>query len=108
MFDNLNKFKKYKFTDKKRSKGGIISSLLFVLAVVLLGISIYLSYKKAGDGGMEVGLLAMTSLIIALSGFFVGVKSFKEENVFFGYSWMGTIGNTIIWIILGGLILVGL
>lgn len=96
----FNKFKKYKFTDKKRSKGGVISSLLFVLALLLIGSSIYFSFKKAGNGGIEVGLTAMLSLIVSFSGFIVGVKSFKEDNVFFGYSWFGTVGNTALWLIL--------
>ena len=107
MFEKVNKFKKYKFTDKKRSKGGMISSVLLVLAVALLGSSIYMSFKNAGNGGIEVGLMAFMALILSVSGFFVGMKSFKEENVFFGYSWFGTIGNTILWIALGCLILVG-
>ncbi len=107
MFEKVNKFKKYKFTDKKRSKGGIASTVLLFLAVALLVGSIYLSYKSAGNGGLEVGLLAFMSLVVSLVGFFVGVKSFKEENVFFGYSWFGTIGNTIMWIFLGCLMLVG-
>lgn len=107
MFEKVGKFKKYKFTDKKRSKGGVISSLLLVLALFLLGFSIYLAFKSAGNGGIEVGLLAFMALIFSVSGFFVGVKSFKEENVFFGYSWFGTIGNTILWILIGCLILVG-
>lgn len=108
MFEKVNKFKKYKFTDKKRSKGGMVSSLLLVLAFVSLGFSVYLSFKSAGKGGIEVGLLAFVALILSVAGFFVGVKSFKEDNVFFGYSWLGTIGNTILWILIGCLILVGL
>lgn len=108
MFENINKFKKYKFTDKKRSKGGVISSLLLVFAIVSLGFSIYLSFKSAGNGGIEVGLLAFVALFLSVLGFFIGVKSFKEDNVFFGYSWLGTVGNTILWILLGCLILVGL
>ena len=107
MFEKVNKFKKYKFTDKKRSKGGITSTVLLFLAVILLVESIYWSFKSAGNGGLEVGLLAFMALIVSLVGFFVGVRSFKEENVFFGYSWFGTIGNTIMWIFLGCLMLVG-
>lgn len=107
MFEKVNKFKKYKFTDKKRSKGGVISTVLLVLAVTLLVLSIYFSFEKAGNGGLEVGLMAFLALIISVTGFFVGVRSFKEDNVFFGYSWFGTIGNTIIWLFLGCLMLVG-
>ncbi len=108
MFEKVSKFRKYKFTDKKRSKGGMISSLLLVLEVVLLGYSIYLAYKSAGNGGIEVGLMAFMALVLSLIGFFIGVRSFKEDNVFFGYSWFGTIGNTLVWMLLGGLMLVGL
>ncbi len=107
MFEKVNKFKKYKFTDKKRSRGGVISSLLLLLALVLFAGSVYLSFKSAGKGGIEVGLMAFMALIFSVSGFFVGLKSFKEENVFFGYSWFGTVGNTILWIVLGCLMLVG-
>lgn len=108
MFERFNKFKKYKFTDKKRSKGGMISSLFLVISVALLVWGIYISYKSHGNGGIEVGILAMVSLIISLSGFFVGIKSFSEDNVFRGYSWIGTIGNTVLWVILACLMLVGL
>ncbi len=103
----FGKSQKYKFTDKKRSKGGMISSFLLVVAFVMICYSIYLSYKSAGNGGYIVGLLAMLSLIVSLTGFFVGIRSFKEENVFYGASWFGIIGNTIIWIFLGCLMLVG-
>ncbi len=99
--------KKYKFTDKKRSKGGIISSLLLAVSLGMLSYSIYLSFKEAGNGGYLVGLLAMLALVASVAGFFVGMKSFKEEDVFYGYSWLGTIGNTIIWLFLGCLMLVG-
>lgn len=104
----FGKFQKYKFTDKKHSKGGIISSLLLLISAWMLGYSIYLSFKEAGNGGYMVGLLAMLALLVSIIGFFVGVKSFKEEDVFYGYSWFGTVGNTIIWLFLGCLMLVGL
>lgn len=105
MFD---KFKKYKFTDKKKSKGGIVSTLLFLVAISMMIASIYRSYKYAGNGGTEVGVLAMTAFFMSLIGFFVGIKSFKEENVFYGFSWFGTICNTAMWLILIGLMLIGI
>jgi len=108
MFEKVSKFRKYKFTDKKRSKGGMISSLLLVFEVVLLGYSLYLSFKSGGHGGVEVGVMAFTAFILSLAGFIIGVRSFKEDNVFFGYSWFGTIGNTLVWMLLGGLMLVGI
>ena len=86
----------------------MVSTFLLIVATIMIGYSIYLSYKSAGEGGYIVGLLAMLSLLLSLIGFFVGVRSFKEENVFFGYSWFGVIGNTIIWLFLGCLMLVGL
>ena len=82
--------------------------MLFIIALFLFGESIYYSFNSAGEGGLEVGLLAMLSFLIAILGFGVGIKSFKEENVFFGYSWLGTVGNTFVWIILGCLMLVGM
>lgn len=107
MFNSLNKYKKYKFTDKKKSKGGIISSLLFVVALAMIVACIYMAYKMAGNAGMGMGVLAMLSLVTSISGIAVGIRSFREENVFFGLSWMGTVGNTVLSLLLLCLVLIG-
>lgn len=100
--------KKYKFTDKKISRGGILSSLFAVFAVVLIYIGVYISYKADGNGGMNVGLLGMGAFVLSLTGLIVGVKSFKKEDVFLGFPWFGVVSNAIIWIFMLCIILIGI
>lgn len=100
--------RKYKFTDKKQSKRGMVSSALFLISAILLVVGIYISYSAKGDAGMSVGVLGILSFLIAIIGFALGLKSFKDENTFFHFSWIGTVGSAAIWIGIGAIILIGL
>lgn len=98
----------YLFTDRKRSMKGIFSTLYFVLSLVLIIAAVYISYKEKGNGGGVVGVLGVGSFIISAVGFFVGINSFKEDDVFYKYPWIGTVGNAFVGIIIILMILVGL
>lgn len=100
--------KKYKFTDKKLSRGGILSSLFVLIAAGLLYAGVYISYKADGNGGTNVGLLGAGAFIASIIGFIIGIRSFKKDDVFLGFPWFGVVGNAIIWIFMAGVILVGL
>lgn len=100
--------RKYKFTDKKISRGGVVSSLFVLIAVGLLCAGVYISYKAEGNGGSNVGMLGAGAFLVALVGFIIGLRSFKEEEVFLGFPWFGVVGNAIIWLFMAGVILVGL
>lgn len=100
--------RKYKFTDKKHSKRGLISSGLFLCSLAALIIGIYISYNNKGSGAMLVGVLGLLSFFISSIGFLVGIRSFKEEGVFLLYPWIGTVGNAVVWIMVGIIILIGI
>jgi hypothetical protein len=100
--------KKYKFTDKKHSKGGLIASGLFLFSLVFMVVGVYMSFNKHGNANMTVGALGMAALIVALIGFIVGIKSFKEDEVFLLFPWIGTIGCAVILIGMGAIVLIGL
>jgi len=99
--------KRYKFTDKKLSRGGIVSSLFAVISATLFIIGVYISYKARGNGGLNVGLLGLGAFIISMIGFIVGARSFKKDDIFLGFPWFGVVGNAIIWIIMFCIILIG-
>ena len=88
--------KKYKFTNKKISKGGVMSSLFAVVATVLLVIGVYISYKADGSGGTSVGLLGIGAFLTSTVGFVIGVRSFKNEEAFLGFPWFGVIANAFL------------
>lgn len=100
--------KKYKFTDKKISRGGILSSLFAVIALVLIIVGVYLSYKARGNGDMSVGLLGMGAALISVAGLIIGVKSFKQEDIFLGFPWFGVVSNALLCIFMLCVILIGI
>lgn len=100
--------KKYKFTNKKISKGGVMSSLFAVVAIVVLSIGVYMSYKADGAGGMVVGILGMIAFLMSVIGFIVGVRSFENEEAFLGFPWIGVVSNAVILVFMMCVILIGL
>lgn len=102
------KRKHYKFTNKKTSKRGISSTLLFLAAAVMVIYGIYFSFKAHGNGTMLVGVMGIGGLVSATVGFVIGLNSLKDENVFHTFSWIGSIGNAFIWFCILFMIMVGI
>lgn len=102
------KRKHYKFTDKKTSKRGVASTIVFFAALILLGLGIYLSFQTHGNGGIIVGVLGLFSFVAATVGAVLGLNSLKDEDVFHTFSWIGSVGNVILWFFILLLIMIGL
>ena len=100
--------KKYKFTNKKISKGGVMSSLFAVLSVVLVYMGVHSSYKADGAGGTLVGVLGVGAFVSSTIGFIVGARSFKNEEAFLGLPWFGVVSNAVIWLFMMCVIFIGL
>ncbi len=98
----------FKFTDKRTSVGGVVSSIYFLMSLGLIIWASYISYKSEGNSGIAVGALGMTAFLVATGGFALGIRSFKEDDVFLKYPWIGTVGNAIVWLFMIGVILVGI
>ena len=75
--------RKYKFTDKRQSVGGIFSTMLGIMAVSFFLTAIFISYRQKGNGGREIGFLGIMSLFLSSIGLYIGTNSFQEENVFY-------------------------
>lgn len=84
----------------KYTKGGRISTVMAVLSVVVFFVAAGISIAERGEAGIIVGVLAFTTFLISLAGFIVGIQSFKEETRFLRYSWIGTIFNLVVWLIM--------
>lgn len=100
--------RKYKFTDKSQSVGGIFSTILAVLAIAFFIIAVWISYGKDGNAGREIGFLGVMSLFLSAIGLYIGVKSFQEEEIFFLFSWIGTIMSAVMLTGMAMVFLIGL
>ncbi len=100
--------RKYKFTNKKHSKRGLIASGLFLCSLLALAAGIYISFEEKGNGSMMVGVLGLLSFIVSAIGFVVGIKSFKEDEIFLLFPWIGTVGSAVVWLLIGTVILIGI
>lgn len=91
---------------KKYTKGGRTASLMALCNIAVIVLSIVISIIKRGNAGIYVGLMMFAVLISAAVGFVIGINSFKEENKFLRFSYIGTIVNAAIWISILGIYLI--
>ena len=98
----------YRFTNKNNTRGGIIATILAVISLTLLIAGIVISYRKAGNAGMIVGVFGAASFLFSMIGMICGLRSFKEKDGFYLFSWIGTVSNSILWLILCAIITWGL
>lgn len=94
------KDKRQKIPFYKYTKGGRVSTLMAVLSAVVLAVAIGISIAEKGKAGIIVGILGIATFVIAMAGFVVGIESFKEETKFLRYSWIGTMMNLVMWLMM--------
>ena len=89
---------------RKYTKGGKSSTLIAIESLLVIIIAISVAMK--GKAGIYVGLLTLFAFITSIAGFIVGINSFKEENKFMMYTYIGTIANAVIWLGVLGMYLI--
>ncbi len=99
---------KYKFTDKHNTKGGIAATLLGIIAVTCIIWSVNTAFRSRGTAGAWMGTIATLGFGCSTLGLILGLSSFKEEDKFYFFSWVGTIICAIVWICNCTVIAVGL
>ena len=101
-------FNKYKFSDKRQSLGGIISTIMGLLALASLIYGVYISFKADGYAALKVGSLGLLSLLISVIGTFIGLLSFKEDDKFYTLSKVGSMLCGILAVFMVAVFLMGL
>jgi len=99
--------RKIKFTNKKHSLLGFVSMLIGVLALTFLILSFSIAFKAKGVAGENVGMYGGAALLIGLLGFFLGMFSLKNKDVFYTFSWIGIIVNMAVWVLMFCIFLIG-
>ena len=63
-------------------------------------------YTKGGKSSTLIAIESLLVIILAIARFIVGINSFKEENKFMMYTYIGTIANAVIWLGVLGMYLI--
>lgn len=89
----------YKFTDKKHTRQGMISSVLGIGALALLIAGLLIAYRMFGSAGPYVGLMGFLSLIFSIMGFVLGIRGFQEEEAYYLFSKIGVGLNGVMFVL---------
>lgn len=89
----------YKFTDKKHTRQGIISTLLGAAALILLAAGLAAAYSMAGGAGPAAALMGFLSMVFSVIGFVLGARGFQEDEVYYLFSKIGIALNGLLFIL---------
>lgn len=74
--------KKIRFTDKKHSRLGIISSGLGGAALLLFAVSIAAAYIRSGQAGRIIAVTGFLAMLCACAGLYYGIMGYREEGTY--------------------------
>lgn len=101
--------KRFKYTSRLRpeASGGVAALLMAAISALLFLVAVIISYVYAGAAGIVLGAIGVTGLLLAIVGFFIGIRSFYEKERSHRFSTLASIANGIIAVVWLGLYLVG-
>lgn len=97
-----------KFQGRTHSKKGLLSLLFGLLAVISFITICFISGTEKGNGEFILGVIGMFTFVLAVLGFTLGIKSFREKDIFYIAPIIGVGSNGIMTILLFSLYIVGL
>lgn len=98
----------FKFQGREHSKRGLLSLLLGLLVVISFLTISFISGTKKGNGEFILGVIGMVNFAVAVTGFMLGIKSFREKDIFYVAPVIGVGSNGIMTVLLFCLYIVGL
>lgn len=102
----MRRYRSYKFTNKKHSKGGVRSSIAGAVSLICTISAVFGAYASKGNAGTYLALLGTIAIAAGIYGAFAGNQSFKEEECYYLFSRIGTVLNVILvifWIAVVGI-----
>ncbi|MFV0363120.1 MAG: DUF6142 family protein [Suipraeoptans sp.] len=64
----------------ENARGGAKSLILGILVVLILSLSLLLSFYTQGDVGVIIGIIGLIAIYTSVYGIYYAVKGFKERN----------------------------
>lgn len=104
----MAKKRMYSFAEKKHSQRGLVSSILGGISLLIFLVLSYLAFYLGGEGGAYLGSIGLTGVIFAITGFILGLLSFRESNILYFFSKLGSILNGCVLAVWIFVILIGI
>lgn len=82
-----------RLTDKKHPASGIWAVIIGIFALVMFGVTCFVSGNNKGNGGMVVGIVGILCFIISISGFILSWISLRKENIRYLFPTIGAVVN---------------
>lgn len=91
----MAKKKMYTFSEHRHSRGGITSTVLGGLSLLIFLALAYVSYWFYGEGGPILGSLGFTGIVFSICGLVSGLTSFREKHIIYTFSKAGSILSSV-------------
>lgn len=88
----------FKFSDKKHSVRGILSSVAGLAALIIFIAVLYISGKNKGNGGVVIGIAGTGALLLTIIGLVLGIKGFREKEIIFTFPIIGVVLNGLLFV----------
>lgn len=97
-----------KFQGRKHSMHGILSMILGIIVICGLITISFISGMNQGNGNYLVGMIGLMLFVISIAGFIIGIRSFKEKDIFYVAPMIGVGCNGITMVFLFVLYIIGI
>lgn len=85
----------YIFTKKKNSAKAVMATILGIIALTSYVLVIYLSYQRGGQAAESYGITGFFITVFAFAGLLLGIWSRFEKDMFYFFSYLGIVLNTL-------------
>ena len=103
----MSKKKTYTFSENRQTQGGITSTVLGILSLLILLVMGWLAWYEKGNGGLYLGSFGFTSAVLSVCGLVTGLLSFRDKHLLHSFSKAGSILNAFLLVIWIFIILIG-
>lgn len=91
----------YKFTNKRHPVQALAGTILGAISILGMGAVIYAAFLEQGGTKPGYGLTGLLAVIFSLVGMVLGIRSFRENDCYHVFSWIGTVINVLVLVGLG-------